>query len=94
MVVQCHVVLDELLQHGVVLLQHGVGHLLLVFGYISLGLSFGELVVGGSEDGEHLAAVQRLGEVAGLDHLGKVGQLGVGLDGLPQGTLMYAIRTA
>ena len=81
----------------VVFLHHLFGHLVLVFSNDALHLVGGQIVVGGSENGEHLAAVQGLVEAAAGDDLCEVAQLGVSLDGLPQSALVqhgFALATA
>ena len=69
-------VLDELLDDRVVILVHLT--LLGVVGSNQLVSLLGrEIIIGRSEDGEHLTAVQCLVVAASLNNLGKVAQVAV-----------------
>ena len=83
MVIQGDVVLDELLDHGVVIFRHLT--FLCIIGFDQfIGLLGREFVVGGSKDRKYLTTVQGLVVTTGLYHLGEVAQVAVLRNSLPE----------
>ena len=89
-VVQCDMVLQELLDGAVVSVVN-----LTLLGIIGtnefVGLFLGETTVGRRKDGEHLCRCQRLVVATSLYNATEVAQFRVLLDSLPQRPLFYAL---
>ena len=89
MVIHCDVVLYKLLDDGIIVVVH-----LSFFCVIAcdelLGLLGRELIVGGSEDGKYLAAVECLVVATALNNLSEVAQIAVLLNGLPECSVAHA----